>query len=42
MERPEPPCPTAGLNRLDVVVDPSVRHRAALVADLELSEKRLH
>jgi hypothetical protein len=42
MERPEPPRPTTSLNRLDVVVDPSVRHGAALVADLEFSKKRLH
>jgi hypothetical protein len=42
MERPEPPRPTTSLNRLDIIVDPSVRHGAALTVDLEFSENRVH
>lgn len=38
MVRPETPCPTASLNRLDIVVYPSIRDRTAFVVDFEAFE----
>jgi hypothetical protein len=41
VESPERPCSPTFLNRLDVIVDPSIRHSTSLVRHLQLSEQVL-
>ena len=41
MERPEPPCPTAGFDRLDIVIHPSVWDGTVFVVNFEAFEYRI-
>jgi hypothetical protein len=41
VEGPESPCPSALLDGLNVIVDPSIRDGAALVGHLEFLQERL-